>query len=370
MAGLTLEGGHCVRALSKFSTCDHCLSSCPTQAIAISPAAALPALNLAACVGCGACVGVCPTEALKLDAFSMVDFFFEFVSQEQNLLSCHKNVPCLSALHVEYLIALASLKKGLVFDMGHCEGCEIALTCKPLIEAHVDEANYVLEATEQDASIVMESIGFENRDETANNSADRRSFFKAINLDNVANAKAQFERDVEIATDAFVENFLSSAQIATLREKHLSDKRKLLFTALKRMEKPKQYHVVDANALSFSSQKLFDKGLCTACQMCYRICPTGALTSDLRNSKIDFDPFMCVKCHLCHDVCEPDALTLSSSYNLKELFEPSVQRLVAFSVRNCDECGSIFTSLHGERMCRRCDIEEQEARELWGIEDE
>lgn len=368
MAGLTLDAGRCVRALSKFSTCDSCLSACPTPAIAIENEK-LPSINLSLCVGCGGCVGVCPTEAFKLDDFSIVDFFFEFVSEPGTLLSCRKNVPCLSALHVEYIIALASLKNGLIFDMGHCDGCEIASTCKPLIEAHAEEANYVLDATEQDATVLLKHISFENNDKTEDNESDRRSFFKAINLENVADAKAQFERSVEIATDDFVENFLSSEQIATLREKQLSDKRKLLFTALKRMEKPSQYHVIEGEALSFTSQKLLDKETCTACQMCYRICPTGALTSDLRNSKIDFDPFMCVKCHLCHDVCEPDSLTLSSSYNLKELFEPSVQRLVAFSVRNCHECGGIFTSLKGEKICRRCDIEEEEARGLWGIEE-
>ncbi len=369
MAGLTLDAGKCVRALSKFSTCDSCLSACPTPAIAIE-SEKLPAINLSLCVGCGACVGVCPTEALELDDFTISNFFFEFASKSETLVSCRKNVPCLSLLHVEYIIALSSLKNGIIFDMGHCEGCEIASSCKPLIEAHVEEANYVLEATQQEARVVMKNVSFENSDETEDNENNRRSFFKAINLENVADAKAQFERSVEIATDDFVENFLSSAQIATLREKELGDKRKLLFTALKRVQKPSQYHVVEGESLSFTSQKIFNKETCTACQMCYRICPTGALSSDLRNSKIDFDPFMCIKCHLCHDVCEPHSLTLSSSYNLKELFEPSVQRLVAFNVRNCHECGGIFTSLKGEKICRRCTIEEEEARELWGIEDD
>jgi formate hydrogenlyase subunit 6/NADH:ubiquinone oxidoreductase subunit I len=367
MAGVTLDGGACVRAVSKFSSCKNCELSCPCDAIMIEDEK-LPSINLSACVGCGACVGVCPTEALVVDDFHVIDFFFDFVSQEENLLSCRKNLPCLSILHVEYIISLASVKKGLVFDMGHCETCEIASTCKPLIESHAEEANYILEAIEQPL-VDLKDIAYEVL-QSDDEAADRRSFFKAINLKNAFDAKAKFERSVEVSEDAFVDLTLSSAQIAQLRKKELSDKRKLLFSALKKIDKPSVFHVLDADELSFSSQKLFDKESCTACQMCYRICPTGALSSDIRNSKIDFDPFMCVKCHLCHDVCEPDSLSLSGSYNIKELFEPSVQRLVNFRVKNCDECGSIFTSLHGESICRRCDIEESEARQLWGITDE
>lgn len=152
-----------------------------------------------------------------------------------------------------------------------------------------------------------------------------------------------------------------------MRQKKLTDRRKIFFTALKRMEKPSFYHIVEAEQITFTSQKLMDESLCTACEMCYRICPTGALVSDARNSKIDFDPFLCVKCHLCHDVCEPNAITLSPSYNLKEWYEPQTQNLVTFSVRRCNECDALFSSVAGEKECRRCRLEEEEARELWGI---
>lgn len=133
------------------------------------------------------------------------------------------------------------------------------------------------------------------------------------------------------------------------------------------METPSQFHIVDATEVSFTSAKLMDEEKCTACQMCYRVCPTGALTSDLKNSKIDFDPFMCIKCHICHDVCAPDAITLSTSYNLKEFFEPKVQNLVAFKVRRCDECNVVFSTNSDDKLCFRCKIEEEEAKELWGI---
>jgi len=155
-----------------------------------------------------------------------------------------------------------------------------------------------------------------------------------------------------------------------LKKKKLPEKRKLFFTAIKRVEKPSQFHIVEADEVSFTSQKLMDKEACTACQMCYRVCPTGALTSDIKNSKIEFDPFMCVKCNICHDVCEPNAITKSTSYNVKEFFEPTVQSLIAFKVRRCNECNVVFSNNSKDKLCYRCKAEEEEARELWGIDED
>ena len=365
MAGLSLDAGLCVRAHSKLSTCNRCEVICPTQAIVMGEM--LPAVNLAECVGCGGCVGVCPSEALQLDDFKPTDFFFTFAVEKENLLSCRKNVPCISVLNVEHIIALASLKGGLVFDMGHCEGCAVVSTCRPQIEANAEEANYLLEAMQNPARVTLEKIAYVADGGEEEEEPERRDFFRAFTLKNAVKSKAQFDREVEVATDELVEHTLRSGDIARIREKQLGDKRKLLFTALKRAPRPSIYHVVDADAVSFTSQKLLDVEHCTACQMCYRICPTGALSSDVRNSKIDFDPFLCIKCQLCHDVCEPNCLTLSGSYKVREFFEPSVQNLARFKVRNCDECMTPFVSLHGEKMCHRCRIEEEEARELWGI---
>lgn len=368
MAAIALNPSACVRSLAKFSECNRCELVCPTKAIVID--GGLPAINFSHCVACGGCAGVCPSEALALDDFSATEFFFDFASEEGSLLSCRKNVPCLSVLNVEHIIGLASLKGGVTFDMGHCDGCDIAHTCRAQIEANAEEANYVLEAMESPASVRLENRAYMPEEVIETPEGERRDFFRALTLKNAAIAKHKFDREVEIATDELVEHTISTDKIALLKQKGIPDKRKLMFTALKRAEKPSTYHVVDAAELSFTSQKLFDKEKCTACQMCYRVCPTGSLSSDVRNGKIDFDPFLCIKCHICHDVCEPDALTISESYNMKEFFEPRVQNLVTFDVRSCDECGRLFTSLGGAKMCYQCQCEDDEARELWGITDD
>jgi len=358
---LQLNAGHCVRSLARESQCNKCEVICPTEAIVVGDNP-LPSINFSACVACGACDAICPSEALSLDEFSSTDFFFNFIESEENLISCKKNVPCIAALNVENIISMAVLKKEIIFDMGHCDECAIAHKCKPQIESNYEEASYVLEAMMSDAVIKLEDVKF--IPEESDNSTNRRDF---LNIKTVGKTKQAFENEIKKATDELVEHTLEKTDIALLRKKRITDRRKLFFTAIKRIETPEQFHVVDANELSFTSSKLLNTDTCTACQMCYRICPTGSLTSDIKNSKIDFDPFLCIKCHICHDVCEPDAITLSPSYDVKEFFDPAVKNLVKFKVIRCNECNVIFSTNSTDDLCYRCREEEDSANELWGL---
>ncbi|HEX5329575.1 4Fe-4S binding protein [Sulfuricurvum sp.] len=363
MSLLELSAGRCVRSLSVNSQCSLCSENCPTGALILSER--LPSINQSLCVGCAGCVAVCPSEALGLDDFNPSEFFFSFLNDDDNVISCQKNLPCISALSSEHLISLCSLKEGLVLDTGHCGGCDIGSYVLELMEDRIKSANYLLEAIEVESRVVCEEIAYHSGE--ADEPKDRRDFFKTFHLRGIAKAKHDFDKEVRSTTDEFIEASIESSHTQELRTKKITDRRKLFFTALKRVEKPSQFHIVDASMIGFTSQKMMDETKCSACQMCYRVCPSAALTSDMRNSKIDFDPFLCIKCHLCHDVCESDAISVSTSYNLTEWFEPKVQNLITYSVRRCDECDALFSSVGGEKICRRCQLEEEEALELWGL---
>ena len=365
MSAIVLTASSCVRSLSVESQCNRCELICPTNAIVIEKNP-LPSINYSECVSCGACSGICPSEALNLDDFSATDFLFSFLDEgNSNLISCKKNVPCISALSVEHIISLAVLKKGIVFDMGYCKECPISSTCHPQILKNYEEASYLLEAMQESSTVELSDVCYVNENES-----DRRDFLSALNLTTVAKVKRNFENEMQKATDELTEHTLQKTDIALLRKKSLPQKRKIFFTAIKRVEKPSEFHIVDANEVSFTSQKLMDEESCTACQMCYRLCPTGALTSDIKNSKIEFDPFLCIKCNICHDTCEPNAIKLSNSYNIKEFFEPTVQSLIKFKVIRCNECNVIFSTNTKDKLCYRCKAEEEEARSLWGISEE
>lgn len=360
---LSLNAGACVRSLTVASTCNNCEVICPTQAIIVEKNP-LPAINHSLCVSCGVCDAVCPNEALSLDEFKPSEFFFDFLQDKENLISCKKNVPCIAALNIEHLISMAILKKEIVFDMGHCDICVLAYKCRPQIESIYEEASYLLEAMENEAIISLKYVKYIAKEDDAK-ILNRREFLSSIDIKGAVKVKDNFEKEIQDATDELLEHTLQKVDSALLRRKLIPSKRKLFYTAIKRVKQPSIYHVVDATEINFTSSKLLDIDLCTACQMCYRVCPTGALNSDVKNSKIDFDPFLCIKCHSCHDVCEPDALIMSPSYNVKEFFDPSVVNLVEFKVKYCNECNVIFSTNDASAvLCVRCKEEENEAREL------
>jgi ferredoxin len=352
---LEFDVGSCVRATSKFSECTKCVDVCPVSTIEIVDN--IPAFTPSACINCGGCVGVCPTESFSLNDFSSINFFFEFLESQNSHLSCKSELPCLSVLSVEHLIALA-LASDEVLSMD-VEGCRCGGDSDKLtlqINANIEEANFILESI-SDKQIEIKSVEIEVNEEEQEIS-DRRSF---LSLKTAVKSKQSFDEVVD--ADELKAFELDSDVIAKIKDKKIPDKRKLLFSVLKRLDKPPSYDVLATEDISFTSQKFVDES-CTNCQICYRICPTGALSSDKRFSAINFDAMMCVKCHLCHDVCEPNAIHLQAGFEIKELFEPTQRVLATFNIKRCNECGNNFTYKGGLLECDRCKLEEEEAMEL------
>ncbi|WP_456402183.1 4Fe-4S dicluster domain-containing protein [Hydrogenimonas sp.] len=369
MSGLSFDPARCVRSVTKLSECRSCIDICPVQTLTIAENS-LPSFVPAECVECGGCLGVCPTEAFSLETFSATELFFEFAASKRSVLSCRLNVPCIMALATEHLVALALVKKEpLVVDIGHCGSCPYKEPLYGAIRKSVEEANHLLTACESGRQIRLEEIAAEaeGAKERAE-AADRRAFLKHLSLRGAVEAKREFDAMVEKSDDARRIHEIDLVALAKIRRKEIPDKRKILLTALKRASKPSIYHTVEEGEIGFVSQKYIETDTCTNCQICYRICPTGALSSDAKMSRIYFDAMLCVKCRACHDTCEPDAIRLQPVFETKECFEPTQRLLASFRVLGCDECGISFTSLHGERVCPRCRVEEEEALDLWGLE--
>lgn len=355
--GLHFDVASCVRATSKFSNCTKCVDICPDS---ISLVDNLPSFSMATGIEAAACVGVCPTEAFALSDFSTTEFFFSFLESKVRLISPKINVPCISVLSVEHLISLALASDEIItIDLSAYD--EDSLLFEH-IENSIEEANFVLSSFCEKQLTTNHVAQQESKKETEEESGDevssRRSFLGNASLKGVVKHKKTFDDAVDAEELKTFE--LDATVIAKIKEKNLPDKRKILFTTLKRTGVPDAFEVLPEEEVSFTSQKFVDES-CTNCQICYRICPTGALSSNGKFSLIHFDAMLCVKCHLCHDVCEPDAIHLQSGFEIKEFFEPTQRTLATFNIKRCNECGNNFTYTGGEQTCPRCMVEEEEA---------
>lgn len=352
---LHLEISSCVRATSKFSDCTKCIDACPESIQLVDN---LPSFANDTGVEAAACVGVCPTEAFSLSDFSTTEFFFTFLESKIRLISPKLNVPCLSVLSVEHLISLAlASNEEITLDLSSYDEQSILYE---QIDARIEEANFVLSSFSDKklVSNVDKIDTAQTKSEETEEETSRRSFLGNASLKGVIKHKMTFDEAVE--SDELKTFALDAAVIAKIREKNLPDKRKILFTTLKHTGVPESFEVLAEEDISFTSQKFVDES-CTNCQICYRICPTGALSTDNKFSLINFDAMLCVKCRLCHDVCEPDAIQLQPGFEIKEFFEPTQRTLAKFDIRRCNECGNYFTYTEGEQMCPRCTVEEEEA---------
>jgi len=358
---LLFDVSTCVRATSKFSECTKCVEICPVDTIEIVDN--IPAFTPSACTTCGGCVGVCPTESFSLSGFSSIEFFFKFLEEESNELSCQKDLySCLSVLSVEHLISMAVASENpVIMDVDACACGGDSTKLQDQLRANIEEANFVLSIF-CDKEVLIKSAATEfMKKEEALTSTSRRSLFS---LKGAIKSKQAFDEAVD--ADELKAFGIDLSDISKIKDKIIPDKRKLLFSVLKRVEKPENYEVIATEDINFSSQKFVDD-TCTNCQICYRICPTGALSSNMKFSLINFDAMLCVKCHLCHDVCEPNSIQLQPGFEIKEFFEPTQRTLATFDIQRCNECGNYFTYTGGLKECMRCKIEEEEAMELHSL---
>ena len=358
---LHFDVASCVRAKSKFSECTKCMDICLDS---ITLQDNLPAFKTATGVEAAACVGVCPTEAFALSDFSTTEFFFSFLESKVRLISPNVNVPCLSVLSVEHLISLAlASEEPITLDLSVYDPDSLLFDH---IEKTIDEANFILSSfsEKQLETNIDDTLRPSEPDTTSSEEqreeavSSRRSFLGNVSLKGVIKHKKAFDEAVD--ADELQRFDIDLSVIDKIKDKQLPNKRKILFTTLKRVGVPDVFEVLPEEEVSFVSQKYVDEN-CTNCQICYRICPTGALSSDAKFSLIHFDAMLCVKCRLCHDACEPDAIHLQKGFEIKEFFEPTQRTLATFSVKRCNMCGNYFTYTGGEVTCPRCEVEEEEA---------
>jgi formate hydrogenlyase subunit 6/NADH:ubiquinone oxidoreductase subunit I len=385
-AGVQYDASRCVRTLNRFAACERCVHACPTQALrAGSP----PTFDAQACRSCGLCLHICPNGAFSGE--DGVKLLYDTVAQLRTAtsieLACHHHPsPAAGAAGIDAVVradhCLAafgpSVYLGLLGLARESEGAEattkvthseaqageakanaITTPARPRISVRLDACpNCPLSAAQAGiAQTIAESNALAEAAAHEQPFATITTTPSPVVLRTVIDAKPQLSRrQLFTALSGGGRRLLSGSLLPETPPKGIKTpppERQRLIAALK--YSPSLIEVAPEN-LPFASLIADDQ--CSACGVCARVCPTGALAFRADRSdqyRLTFKSAACTACGICINLCEPGALHRTGMPRLAELTAESVVTLREGHLRRCERCGTKFDAPAGIRNCPVCE---------------
>lgn len=359
VAPIRLVTDRCVHARDKSAACDACVRACPVSALYLNGSIAL---DVEACKVCGACLHVCPTGAFDGDD-GVVDLLKCVARLEPARvieLACaqhpapEKGAPdveavvrttgCLAALGPSAYIGLIAMGAQRVsVRVDACAECPIG-QARASIMTTLSEARQLLALYGLDDRVVeLPTVADrENRPVYAakNPPLSRRGLFRLL----AAEGPRQIAR---VLTDETDQSKIKSPSL----------ERRRLINTLRHL--PAANESIFLGNLPFAHLTVDDT--CTACGVCTRICPTGALnliTGEDNTYRLSFTSAACIACDACVQLCEPAALKRTEA-TFGEVLSGDVIELRSGRLQACPKCGAKFAAAADGELCPVCEFRQK-----------
>jgi formate hydrogenlyase subunit 6/NADH:ubiquinone oxidoreductase subunit I len=342
------------------------VNACPADAIAFEGEEESQLITHAGetCVKCGLCLRVCPVEAFTGD--NGVPNLLPFVSRQEKHaiveLACALNPnkelgppqadvvvntgACLAALGPSAIMALMALGVAhVILRVDACQTCPLAQS-RAEIDKTVDQVDSLLKADEGLGSplTLLDTI----RDDWPRRFVaaikappkSRRDFFRAFTVPE------------EVPTE--VQQLILAERPE--EDKYPPSERLRLLRALNSV--PEDLLAAEPLEL-FPSSKLAADENCTACNVCARACPTGALhftVDDEDRYQLALAAGLCTDCGVCQSLCEADALHKAGVPVLNDWLAEEPFMLRQGDLSRCRKCGAGFDSRTKSNLCQVCDF--------------
>lgn len=355
------HAARCARYRYRYSACSRCLEACPHEAVELLDEGIR--LDAARCQNCALCTAACPTAALGADNLPRLDLLRRAIKTDRFSFACAPSglaadavLPCLGAIDAAMLAYLA--KRRIAVELRgshHCVQCAHGTKGEGQLAAHLEAADALEQAAAPEewlSATLAEAPG--PAAATSDFHAGRRQLFRRLvgrGVDEVARAAAA-------PADQPIEEKAIRAGPWFVPEM-----RELLQIVCKRKD-GERFRLVPQPVLPLMGLRLTQG--CTACEACFRVCPTGAM--QIRESdtgwSLTFSVDRCVGCSLCLEVCQPRALEAADPIDATPEGEPAILRRLA--KQRCNRCDRFFVSTEPCATCPVCTDDEDAFTAIFG----
>ena len=355
------QTARCVRYRYRYSACRRCADACPHEAIALLDEGVR--LDGARCQNCALCTTACPTAALSSGNLARIDLLKRIIKLERFSFACAPSglsadavVPCLGALDAAMLGYLAKRRIAVVLHGSHhCGQCAHGARGEAQLAANLEAAD-ALEIAAGPEEWLAPTLADAPDQAVAKDDfrAGRRQLFRRL----VGRSIDEVSRAATPVLDLPVEE-----KAIRPGPWFVPEMRELLQIACRRKDGA-PFGIAPQAALPLMDIRL--KRGCTACEACFRVCPTGAMQirENDGNWNLAFAIDRCVGCGVCLEVCQPRVLYAAELFDATPEREPAILRQLA--KQRCHRCDRFFVSSEPCETCPICSDDEDAFTAIFG----
>lgn len=338
----------CTRFRYRYSECRRCADACPHDALELSDEGARA--DSSKCRNCGLCASACRTGAWSAGNVPRVELLKQAIKAPSWSFACAPSgaaadafVPCLGALDAAMLAYLG--KRGISVELRgahHCADCAHGAKGAAQIDANVDAVVMLRAASgERWAELTVATAPANGRANEARFASGRRQLFRRL----FARSAAKAEAEPSAAASPSVPD-----QAIRAARPFVTEPRELLQIVAKKEEG--EFVAREHEALPLMKLALAEG--CTACEACFRVCPSGAIQVRETDTawSLAFDLDRCVACEACLEVCKPRVLRPVAEFDIAPGAGETV--LHALNKQRCARCDRAFVSPEPAQMCPIC----------------